>query len=267
MRRVLLVLAMLALSLPARAQPVPCPQAFAGGQPPVLLNPRLGAGTRLLCYHAFAVLHSAVTRTALWSAEHLTADRVVAASQLPREGRFHAETRLPPAERANLSDYVRSGLDRGHLSPSGDMATPESQQDSFSLANVVPQAPQLNRKLWAAIEEAVRKLARQDDDLYVVTGAVFQGAELGQLRGRVLVPSAIYKAVYDPTRGQAAAYLCPNVDDAQCQDVGLAQLAQQASVNPFPGVAVATAPLTLPAPELRRRRYQSERRSRERISP
>ncbi len=259
MRRALLLLAMLALALPVRAQPVPCPQDFAGGQPPALLNPRLGTGTRLLCYRAFAVLHSAVTRSGLWSAEHLTADRVRAASQLPRQGKFHAETRLSPAERANLSDYVRSGFDRGHLSPSGDMATPESQQDSFSLANMVPQAPQLNRRLWAAIEEAVRKFARQEDSLYVVTGPMFQGVELGQLRGRVLVPSAIYKAVYDPALGQAAAYLCPNVDDARCQAVTITELAQQAGVNPFPGVAIASAPLTLPTPELRGRRYQSGR--------
>ncbi len=266
MRRILLVLAVLLLAAPARAQEVACPQDFAGGQPPTLLNARLGTGTRLLCYRAFAVLHSAVTRTALWSAEHLTADRVWAANQLPRQGKFHAEMRLPPAERANLSDYVRSGFDRGHLSPSGDMATPASQQDSFSLANMVPQAPQLNRRLWAAIEEAVRKLTQQDDSLYVVTGAVLQGAQLRQLRGRVLVPSALYKAVYDPALGQAAAYLCPNEDDAQCQAVSLAQLAQQASINPFPGVAVAPTPLTLPTPELRRR-YQSARRGRERIAP
>ena len=267
MPRVLLVLAILLLAAPARAQPVQCPEDFAGGRPPALLNARLRTGTRLLCYQAFAVLHSALTRTALWSAEHLTADRVSAASQLPREGKFHSEKRLPPAERANLSDYVRSGFDRGHLSPSGDMATPESQQDSFSLANMVPQAPQLNRNLWAAIEEAVRKLARQDDSLYVVTGPVFQGAQLQQLRGRVLVPTAVYKAVYDPARGRGAAYLCPNENDATCQTVSLTQLAQSTGINPFPGVALASTPLVLPTPELRRRRYPSERRGRDRSFP
>ena len=267
MRRALLALALLLLVLPARARTLPCPEDFAGGQPPALLNPRLGTGTRLLCYQAFAVLHSAVTRTALWSAEHLTAERVEAARQLPRQGRFHAESRLPPGERANLADYARSGYDRGHLSPNGDMATPESQQESFSLANMIPQAPQLNRNLWAAIEEAARKLARQDDSLYVVTGPAFQGAQIQQLRGRVLVPTSVYKAVYDPVTGKAAAYLCPNQDDATCQTVNLAQLAQATGINPFPGVAVASAPLILPTPELRRRRYQSERRDRERTFP
>lgn len=267
MLRILLVLALLLLAWPARAQPAPCPEDFAGGQPPALLNPRLGTGTRLLCYQAFALLHSGVTRTALWSAEHLTAERVEAARTLPREGTFHPEARLPPAERANLADYARSGYDRGHLSPSGDMATPGSQQESFTLANMVPQAPQLNRNLWAAVEEAVRKLARQEGSLYVVTGPVFQGAQLHQLRGRVLVPSAVYKAVYDPARGQAAAYACRNQDDAACAVVSIPQLAQSAGVNPFPGVTVAATPLTLPTPEPRSRRYGSERRARERSRP
>lgn len=270
MLRVLLVLAILLLALPAQARPVPCPEDFAGGQPPTLLNPRLDAGTRLLCFQAFALLHSAVTRTALWSAEHLTAERVEAARPLPREGEFHAESRLPLGERADLSDYVRSGFDRGHLSPSGDMPTPESQQESFSLANMVPQAPQLNRDLWAAIEEAVRKLAKQEGSLYVVTGPVFQGAQLQQLHGRVLVPSAVYKAVYDPVRGQAAAYACQNRDDATCAVVSISQLAQLTGINVFPGVAIASAPLVLPTPELRGRRprsERSERRTRERSFP
>jgi endonuclease G len=267
MLRVLLVLTILLLALPARAQPMPCPEDFAGGQPPALLNPRLGTGTRLLCYQAFALLHSAVTRTALWSADHLTAERVEAARTLPRQGQFHPEGRLPPGERASLADYARSGYDRGHLSPNGDMATPESQQESFSLANMVPQAPQLNRNLWAAVEEAVRKLAKREGSLYVVTGPVFQGAQLQQLRGRVLVPSAVYKAVYAPARGQAAAYVCQNRDDATCAVVSIPQLTQFTGVNPFPGVTAASSPLILPTPEPRPRHYESEQRARERSRP
>ena len=264
MRCALLAVLLLLLAAPTRAQPVPCPEEFAGGRPPALLNARLGTGTRLLCYQAFALLHSAVTRTALWSAEHLTADQVEQARALPRQGKFHPEGRLPPNERAVLADYARSGFDRGHLSPSGDMATPESQQESFSLANMIPQAPQLNRDLWAAIEEGVRKLVRQEGGLYVVTGPVFQGAQLQQLRGRVLVPTSVYKAVYDPARGQAAADLCPNTDTATWQAVSIAQLAQDTGLNPFPGVAVAPAPLTLPTPELRAQRYSRREHGRAR---
>ena len=39
-----------------------CPALFAGGQPPALLNPRLALRTHGLCFDAFAVLDSGVTR-------------------------------------------------------------------------------------------------------------------------------------------------------------------------------------------------------------
>jgi len=253
MRRALPILVVLLLASCAQAQPFPCAAEFAGGRPPALVNQRLAVGTRFLCNQDYAVLHSAVTRTPLWSAEHLTADQVEQARGVPREGEFHPDGRLPAGGRAELRDYARSGYDRGHMSPSGDMPTPESQQESFSLANMVPQAPELNRNLWEAIERATRGLAKREGQVYVVTGPVFQGQRLQQLRRSVLVPTSVYKAIYDPARGQAAAYLCPNTDAAGWQAISVAQLAQLTGIDPFPGVAIASAPLPLPTPELRRR--------------
>ena len=50
-----------------------CPQFFPAGQLPVLVNPKLGQRTTLLCNDAYAVLASGVTHGAIWSAEHPTA--------------------------------------------------------------------------------------------------------------------------------------------------------------------------------------------------
>ncbi len=44
-----------------------CPQFFPGGQPPVLINPKLGQRTTLLCNDAYAVLTSGITRGPIWS--------------------------------------------------------------------------------------------------------------------------------------------------------------------------------------------------------
>ena len=133
-----------------------CPQFFVGGTAPNLANPKLAARTRELCYSKFAVLHSGVTRTPLWSAEHLTRVQLDAARALDREGTFHSDPHLPKRERAELADYARSGFDRGHMAPSGDMPDRQAQQESFSLANIVPQNPDNNRDLWSDIEAAVR---------------------------------------------------------------------------------------------------------------
>jgi len=227
--------ALLFQGLTAQAAPTQCPEHFAAGQAPNLINPRLAVGTRALCFNAFAVLHSPLTRTPLYSAEHLTTDRIDAAHGTPRESEFHAEPALPPGERAELADYARSGFDRGHMAPSGDMPDPGSQQESFSLANMVPQAPRLNRGLWEGIESAIRTLAERRGELFVVTGPIFKGSQLATV-GNVVVPTYVFKAVLDPGRRAAAAYVTENVDDATWTPVSMAQLADLTGIDVFPSL-------------------------------
>lgn len=251
-RSLSLVAALFAFPVLAFAQAPACPQLFASGQPPVLLNPKLGQRTTLLCNDAYAVLASGVTRGALWSAEHLTATSLDAARETPREGQFHAEDRLPPGDQAQLEDYRRSGYDRGHMTPSGDMPDAQSQQQTFSLANMLPQAPELNRGVWAGIEVAVRHLAQRQGELFVVTGPAFQGQALKTIGPNgVLVPSATWKAVYDPTAGGAGAYVCSNAAAPRCGTMSIATLAGTLGIDPFPALpnSVKGAMMTLPRPE------------------
>jgi endonuclease G len=64
------------------------PTAFQAGEAPTLINERVAGKTRELCCSGFAVLYSGVTPTLLWSAEHLTRDRVDAAKALRRRNSF-----------------------------------------------------------------------------------------------------------------------------------------------------------------------------------
>src|SRR3954453_6820452 len=85
----------------------------------------------------------------------------------------------------------------------------QAQQQSFSLANMVPQAPELNRGVWAGIETAVRDLALREGELYVVTGPAFHGQQLQSIGpDGVLVPSATWKAVYSPRAGGTGVSMC-----------------------------------------------------------
>lgn len=254
-------LALLVLVSAAPAAAAGCPEHFVGGAEPASVNPRLATRARELCFRAYAVLHSGATRTPLWAAERLTAERVEAARGVERTNLFHPEERLPPDERAELADYARSGYDRGHLAPSADMPDERSQAESFSLANMVPQARKLNAGLWSAIEIAVRQRARRGGELYVVTGPIFQGTDLRALRGRVVVPTAVFKAVYDSKRGTAGAYLAPNRDDADWEAVSIARLRELSGIDVFPSLPeeVKAAVPRLPKPHLRERRPPPDR--------
>jgi endonuclease G len=246
---------MTTVSLAARTG---CSQFFPHGSAPDLINPKLRPKTRDLCYSAFAVLHSGITRTPLWAAEHLTRKGLDGAVATERKDTFHEEARLPTDERADLGDYARSGFDRGHLAPAANMPDEKAQHESFSLANMIPQDPQSNRGLWSGIESAVRGFARRSGDLYVVSGPVFQGGTLKRLRGRVLVPTHIFKAVYDPKRKQAAAYLVENADGDQWRTVSITELQQITGIDLFPELApsVKDHAMTLPDPKLRGRRQK-----------
>ena len=120
MLRMLLLLATVILPMPLSAQTLPagCEANFAGGTLPAV-DAQHSTQSQTVCYRQFAILHSALTKTPIWSAEHLTSQRVGAASAVARKGTFHAERRVPAAERSDLTDYKGSGYDRGHMSPVG----------------------------------------------------------------------------------------------------------------------------------------------------
>ena len=236
-----------------------CPTHYLDGRLPRIANRKLGAATAELCYGVFGVMHSGVTRTPLWSAEHLTAGQVAAAGDLSREDSFHAEQRLPPGVRAELDDYARSGYDRGHMAPNGDMPDRRTQHESFTLANMVPQDADNNRHLWAGIEAVVRKQARKEGDLYVITGPAFIGRELQKI-GNVLVPTHLYKLVYSPRQRAGAAFFVENRADAQYQVLGVAELESRIGIDLLPSLSAQRKQELLRLPNVRQRKGKERSR-------
>ena len=230
-----------------------CPEQFLGGRAPVIINVKLATKARELCFQEFATLHSGVTRTPLYSAEHLTRARVEGARGQRRVNTFKEEVTLPMDERAALADYARSGFDRGHMAPSGDMSNPQAQDESFTLANMVPQAAVNNRGIWAAIEKAVRDLAARDEDVYVVTGPVFKGTQLSTVpNGRVFVPTHVFKAIWVRSTGQSGVYLAPNDDSGSWTPVSLNALSTLVGFDVFPAATTGKdVAMALPQPNER----------------
>jgi endonuclease G len=234
-----------------------CPSHYVDGRLPEIRNPKMSSATTELCYGVFGVMHSGITRTPLWSAEHLTADNLEAAKTLSRENSFHTESQLPASRRAELSDYARSGYDRGHMAPNGDMPDRETQHQSFTLANMVPQDADNNRHVWAGIEGAVRKLAQKEGDLYVLTGPAFIGGKL-QKAGNVLVPTHLYKLVYSPRQRAGAAFFIENRADAEYETLSIAQLESRVGIDLLPSLSAAQKETMLRLPKVKTRKSRSQ---------
>ena len=250
MRAMLPALLLVLLASLAFAAPSKCPQYYVGGQAPDILNQAYSQKTQEICYSAYGLIHSGITRTPVVSAEHLTRAGQ-RAPHPPRKDEFHPEPSLLPADRGELKDYEHSGFDRGHMSPSGDMPDKRSQAESYSLANMIPQNPQNNRNLWEGIEEATRDLAKTSGELYVVTGPIFYGSNLQRLNGRVLVPDYIFKAIYDPSRQQAAAYFVANTGGGRYAVLPIATVEKLSGLAIFPALEdrVKQTPMALPRPK------------------
>lgn len=239
----------IAIAAPAYADDLTqCSESFYSGSYPAFTNKKLSKDTQPLCFDGFAVMYSGVSRTPLWSAEHLTRKRLQQAKQIDRADNFHEESRLPESMRAKLSDYSGSGYDRGHLSPNGDMANRSQQYDSFSLANIAPQSPRNNRYIWRNIESATRYLTQQYGEVYTVTGVAFTNKKVTRLQNRVLVPSHFFKAVYIPALNQAGVYYAPNDESERIAVISLNELTDHTGIDVLPILdpLVKAQPLNLP---------------------
>lgn len=215
-----------------------CPEYFANRTPPKV---SLGSNgpLRELCYDAFAILHSGKSKTPVFVVERLNRVQLTNAQDETRTNKFFADARLPFRERAVLEDYKGSGFDRGHMAPAADMPTATAMSQSFSLANMVPQAPQNNRRTWAGIEKATRKYAmRAQGDIYVYTGPVYtqQSSAIGS---GVWVPTYLFKLVYDPARGKAWAHWVENRNDYRAQaPISYTELVNRTGIEFLPGIAL-----------------------------
>ena len=218
-----------------------CPQFFAEGRPPTV---KPSPNHRALCYDAFAILHSGESKTAVYVAQKLNRASVADADEKRRD-KFFADARLPAAERATLEDYKGSGWSRGHMAPAGDMPTAQAMAQSFSLANMVPQAAKHNGGAWAtAVEQATRKYAaRAGADVFVLTGPVYEPSieqSPGIGPGQVRVPKYLFKLVYDESRNRAWAHWHLNDDATRgSRPISYAELVKRTGINFLPGVVLS----------------------------
>ncbi|MCI1300420.1 DNA/RNA non-specific endonuclease [Acetobacter sp.] len=193
----------------------------------------------LLCSLSFATGYSAQAKEAAWSAEHLTADSIAQAEALKGRAEFQEDLRIPLEDRSGLMDYKRSGWSRGHLTPSGDVATENARAETFLLSNIVPQAARLNSGAWNHLEANVRKIVKRYREVYVVTGPAFR-APLGTIGpDHVRIPSSLWKTVYVPSSKAVSVIVCKNTAPYRCNAVSQDSLERVTGIDPFPGVALS----------------------------
>jgi endonuclease G len=130
--------------------------------------------------------------------------QMVSTKAVKRSNRFHVDPAVDGCP--SPDEYKRSGYDRGHIAAAEDMRWSEqAMQDSFSMANMTPQSPGLNRGPWKRLEERVRTWAAAFDEVYVTAGPVLTEPCLKTIGHAICVPARHFKVVLERTGGEIKA--------------------------------------------------------------
>ncbi|WP_285163955.1 DNA/RNA non-specific endonuclease [Shewanella goraebulensis] len=119
---------------------------------------------------------------------------------------------LDEDERLEKSDYTDASnkldVDRGHQAPLASFVGSRYWSTLNYLSNITPQAKALNQGPWKNLEEAVRGAVGFRDNLFVITGTLYNKPMNGLPKAEEShsIPSDYYKIVYD-NKGNSAAFL------------------------------------------------------------
>ena len=160
----------------------------------------------------YALSYSEKDEEAEWVAYELTRDRLNQ-KRVQRANNFRPDPKVKTGS-ADIYDYKRSGYDRGHLVPAGDMAfSPRAMSETFYMSNISPQVRNFNGGIWRELEENVRDWARRFRHLYIVTGPVLtDDLETKIGKAGVTVPKRFYKVILDITEPElkGIGFIIPN---------------------------------------------------------
>lgn len=114
---------------------------------------------------------------------------------------------------ADWRNYKKSGFDKGHLCPAGDMEFDQNAyNDTFFTSNIAPQNHEFNAGIWNRLEQKVRYWALRYDGVYVITGGVLGKSKNTIGKEKVQVPEFFYKIICDESNGnfKIIAFLIPH---------------------------------------------------------
>jgi endonuclease G len=107
------------------------------------------------------------------------------------------------SESADWHNYKKSGYDKGHLCPAGDMEFSwNAYKDTFFTSNISPQLHEFNSGIWNRLEQKTRYWAVKYDGIYVVTGGVLNSVLQTIGKEKVSVPEYFYKVLLDDSQGK-----------------------------------------------------------------
>ncbi|HPW97115.1 MAG TPA: DNA/RNA non-specific endonuclease [Flavobacterium sp.] len=128
---------------------------------------------------------------------------------------YFVEDKKVTTHSADWRNYKKSGYDKGHLCPAGDMTfSKKAYEDTFLTSNISPQKHDFNSGIWNRLEQKTRYWAEKYGTVFVISGGVLTSGLKTIGFEKVAVPNYFYKIIASKSNGQikVIAFLVPNED-------------------------------------------------------
>ena len=148
------------------------PETIPFSMPDEVEMPRMESDRpeEIITRESFAVSYNRTYRIPNWVAYELTAQEA-GSNKSSRSNKFVPDPELDGTP--DTRDYSRSGYDRGHMAPAGDMKwSHQAMKESFYTSNICPQDHYMNQGIWNDLENKCRMWAKKHKSVWVVTGPV-----------------------------------------------------------------------------------------------
>jgi endonuclease G len=81
------------------------------------------------------------------------------------------------------------------------------------MANIIPQVPKINRKIWIKAEKLERKIAVSLGSVNVLNGVIYPSNPKRIGKNQIAVPSAFWKMIYNDEKNYKKCFYYENKND------------------------------------------------------
>lgn len=135
----------------------------------------------------------------------------VNAVNIKKRSSFYTEKNLKKKYRSHTKDYTHTGYDRGHLANDASFDyNKKVVRKTYSMANIIPQAPQVNRKTWIKSEKLERSVASKLGSVNVINGVIYSDNPKRIGKNRIAVPDAFWKMIYNDKKNYKKCFYYKN---------------------------------------------------------
>lgn len=128
--------------------------------------------------------------------------------------RFYSESLIPKRYGSKYADFSHSGFDRGHLMSDASADYDEKAlRKTYSMVNIVPMAPLVNRKTWVKVEELERLVATKLKSVKVLNGVEYGDNPQRIGTNKISVPTAFWKMIYNKEATYQKCFYYKNTND------------------------------------------------------